>query len=174
MIKLCNSINTQILVVILVATLSFIHPLSGAELPSGTGFPALNVFNDGNGVETYSLSLQILALMTFLTVLPSLVLGMTSFTRVIIVLSILRQAMGTQQTPPNQVLIAVALFLTLFIMSPTLSKINNESLSPYLNGDLTAEKALTKASNTVKDFLVFNTNTYSFFYPIQNYHILSY
>jgi flagellar biosynthetic protein FliP len=82
---------------------------------------------------------------------------MTSFTRIIIVLSILRQAMGTQQTPPNQVLIAVALFLTLFIMSPTLSKINNESLSPYLSGDLTAENALLKASNTVKDFLVFNT-----------------
>ena len=75
----------------------------------------------------------------------------------IIVLSILRQAMGTQQTPPNQVLIAIALFLTLFIMSPTLSKINNESLSPYLSGDLTAENALSKASNTVKDFLVFNT-----------------
>ena len=95
--------------------------------------------------------------MTILTVLPSLILGMTSFTRIIIVLSILRQAMGTQQTPPNQVLIAVALFLTLFIMSPTLSKINNESLSPYLSGDLTAENALLKASNTVKDFLVFNT-----------------
>ena len=60
--------------------------------------------------------------------------------------------------PPNQVLIAVALFLTLFIMSPTLSKINNESLSPYLSGDLTAENALLKASNTVKDFLVFNLN----------------
>ena len=79
------------------------------------GLPALNVMN-GNGetATTYSLSLQILALMTALTILPSLVLGMTSFTRVIIVLSILRQAMGTQQTPPNQVLIAIALFLTFF------------------------------------------------------------
>ena len=62
-----------------------------------------------------------------------------------------------QQTPPNQVLIAVALFLTIFIMTPTLTKINDESLSPYLNGDLTAEKALTNASNVVKDFLVYNT-----------------
>ena len=67
--------------------------------------------SDQDGQTTYSLSLQILALMTALTVLPSLVLGMTSFTRIIIVLSILRQAMGTQQTPPNQVLIAIALFL---------------------------------------------------------------
>ena len=123
----------------------------------GVGLPAINVSDTPEGKTTYSLSLQILALMTVLTVLPSLILGMTSFTRIIIVLSILRQAMGTQQTPPNQVLIAVALFLTLFIMTPTLSKINNESLSPYLSGDLTAENALSKASNTVKDFLVFNT-----------------
>ena len=123
----------------------------------GVGLPAINVSDTPEGETTYSLSLQILALMTVLTVLPSLILGMTSFTRIIIVLSILRQAMGTQQTPPNQVLIAVALFLTLFIMSPTLSKINDESLSPYLSGDLTAENALSKASNTVKDFLVFNT-----------------
>ena len=123
----------------------------------GVGLPAINVSDTPEGETTYSLSLPILALMTVLTVLPSLILGMTSFTRIIIVLSILRQAMGTQQTPPNQVLIAVALFLTLFIMSPTLSKINNESLSPYLSGELTAENALLKASNTVKDFLVFNT-----------------
>ena len=74
------------------------------------GLPALSVSSDQDGQTTYSLSLQILALMTALTVLPSLVLGMTSFTRIIIVLSILRQAMGTQQTPPNQVLIAIPCF----------------------------------------------------------------
>ena len=145
----------QILFIIFVSTTS----LEAETLfeSFGVGLPAINVSDTPEGETTYSLSLQILALMTVLTVLPSLILGMTSFTRIIIVLSILRQAMGTQQTPPNQVLIAVALFLTLFIMSPTLSKINNESLSPYLNGDLSAENALSKASNTVKDFLVFNT-----------------
>jgi len=145
----------QILFIIFVSTTS----LEAETLfeSFGVGLPAINVSDTPEGETTYSLSLQILALMTVLTVLPSLILGMTSFTRIIIVLSILRQAMGTQQTPPNQVLIAVALFLTLFIMSPTLSKINNESLSPYLSGDLTAENALSKASNTVKDFLVFNT-----------------
>jgi len=78
-----------------------------------TGFPALNVSSNGNTTE-YSFPLQILLLMTALTVLPSLVLGMTSFTRIIIVMSILRQALGTQQTPPNQVLIAISLFLTFF------------------------------------------------------------
>ena len=87
------------------ASSSFAQSLEG-------GLPALNIIEQPNGDTTYSLSLQILALMTALTVLPSLVLGMTSFTRIIIVLSILRQAMGTQQTPPNQVLIAIALFLS--------------------------------------------------------------
>ena len=123
----------------------------------GLGLPAINVSDSADGDTTYSLSLQILALMTSITVLPSLLLGMTSFTRIIIVLSILRQAMGTQQTPPNQVLVAIALFLTLFIMSPTLSKINTTALTPYLEGTMQAETALAKASNTAKDFLVHNT-----------------
>ena len=121
------------------------------------GFPALNVSENVDGETQYSLSLQILALMTSLALLPSLVLGMTSFTRVIIVLSILRQAMGTQQTPPNQVLIAIALFLTFFIMSPTLSLINNDAISPYLNETKSAESALTDGSKIIKDFLVTNT-----------------
>ena len=103
------------------------------------GFPALNVSEGSNGETQYSLSLQILALMTGLTVLPSLVLGMTSFTRIIIVLSILRQAMGTQQTPPNQVLLAIALFLTFFIMSPTLTLINDDALiSALIAGHVSA------------------------------------
>ena len=101
--------------------IAFSAPVFAQSIASG--MPALNITDQGNGETTYSLSLQILALMTALTVLPSLVLGMTSFTRIIIVLSILRQAMGTQQTPPNQVLIAIALFLSFFIMSPTLTKI---------------------------------------------------
>ena len=78
------------------------------------GLPALNVEANENGGTTYSLSLQILLLMSALTILPSILLGMTSFTRIVIVMSILRQALGTQQTPPNQVLIALALFLTFF------------------------------------------------------------
>ena len=109
---------------------------------------------NGNGetATTYSLSLQILALMTALTILPSLVLGMTSFTRVIIVLSILRQAMGTQQTPPNQVLIAIALFLTFFIMAPTFETVYDDSISPYLDGEITADNALMGGKNVIKKF----------------------
>jgi flagellar biosynthetic protein FliP len=120
------------------------------------GLPALKIESNGEAETTYSLSLQILALMTGLTLLPSIVLGATSFTR-IIVLSILRQAMGTQQTPPNQVLIAIALFLTFFIMTPTLTEINRTALDPYLEGDLPAKSALSTGSNTLKEFLVKNT-----------------
>ena len=121
------------------------------------GIPAFNVASGADGASTYSLSLQILALMTGLTVLPSLVLGMTSFTRIIIVLSILRQAMGTQQTPPNQVLVAIALFLTMFIMAPTFTEINNTVISPYLDGLMPADLALVNGANVMKDFLVNNT-----------------
>lgn len=121
------------------------------------GLPALTTTEYGNGTTSYSLSLQVLALMTALTMLPSLVLGMTSFTRVIIVLSILRQAMGTQQTPPNQVLIAIALFISLFIMGPTLTSIYENAADPYLNGDMPAEQAIDTASSTMKEFMVKNT-----------------
>ena len=115
---------------LLILIVFFSVPVFAQSIASG--LPALNITDQGNGETTYSLSLQILALMTALTVLPSLVLGMTSFTRIIIVLSILRQAMGTQQTPPNQVLIAIALFLSFFIMSPTLTKIYEESITPFM------------------------------------------
>ena len=87
------------------------------------GLDALTITELANGDKKYSVSLKILALMTALTVLPSLVLGMTAFTRIIIVMSILRQALGTQQTPPNQILIAISLFLTFFVMAPTFNKI---------------------------------------------------
>ena len=123
----------------------------------GAGLPALISSNGADGSTSYSLSLQILALMTAMTLLPSVVLGMTSFTRVIIVLSILRQAMGTQQTPPNQVLIAIALFLTFFIMSPTLTSVYETAAEPYLAGSVSAESALESASTDMKEFMVKNT-----------------
>ena len=102
------------------------------------GIPAFNV-SEGEGGSTYSLSLQILALMTALSVLPSLVLGMTSFTRIIIVLSLLRQAMGTQQTPPNQVLLAIALFLTVH-HGPDLLDSERRCDRSYLDGAMLANR----------------------------------
>ena len=130
--------------------------MTGTAMAQMPGIPAFSI-NEGDGGSTYSLSLQILALMTALTMLPSLVLGMTSFTRIIIVLSILRQAMGTQQTPPNQVLVAIALFLTFFIMAPTFNTLNSEVISPYLDGQKPAEIALVEGTEVMKRFLVQNT-----------------
>ena len=121
------------------------------------GFDALTITEGANGSKTYSLSLKILALMTGLTILPSLVLGMTAFTRIIIVMSILRQALGTQQTPPNQVLIAISLFLTFFVMAPTFNKIYSNVSEPYKNGEMNITEAFQSGSNDLKDFMVKNT-----------------
>ena len=158
------------------SVLSFDNAFAQSALETSlSGLPVLNVMNsDGEAGTTYSLSLQILALMTALTVLPSLVLGMTSFTRVIIVLSILRQAMGTQQTPPNQVLIAIALFLTFFIMAPTFETLYDDAISPYLDGEIAADVALSDGTNVMKRFLVQNTritdlNMFSDMVGISNY-----
>lgn len=120
------------------------------------GLPALTL-TETEGGTTYSLSLQIVALMTALTVLPSIVLGMTAFTRIIIVLSILRQALGTQQTPPNQVLLALALFLTFFVMQPTMTAFYEQALSPYLDGQMAADQAIEIGSGILRAFLIENT-----------------
>ncbi|MHA7849765.1 flagellar type III secretion system pore protein FliP [Roseovarius sp.] len=138
----------------LIASLCALLLIPGAL--QAQGLPMLTL-SEGDGQQTYSLSLQILALMTALTVLPSLVLGMTAFTRIIIVLSILRQALGTQQTPPNQVLIALALFLTFFVMQPVLSELDTRALSPYLDGSLAAQPALSIAREIVSSFMLENT-----------------
>ncbi|MCB1822531.1 MAG: hypothetical protein KDI73_13280, partial [Candidatus Competibacteraceae bacterium] len=106
---------------------------AGSALAAPTGLPALTITPTEGGGETWSMSLQILALMTALTLLPSALLMMTAFTRIIIVLALLRQAMGTMQTPNNQILIGLALFLTFFIMSPVFDRINDQALVPYLN-----------------------------------------
>ena len=123
------------------------------------GLPTLTGTTSNDGSMQYSLSLQVLALMTAITVIPSLILGMTSFTRIIIVLSILRQALGTQQTPPNQVLVAIALFLSFYIMSPVLSEIYQISMDPYLRGVVEADEAILRASSIVHDFLIINTRS---------------
>lgn len=149
-------IRATLIILGAVAAVLFLADAAMAQDP--LSMTAVRVGQDETGATTYSLSLQILALMTVLTVLPSIVLGMTAFTRIIIVLSILRQALGTQQTPPNQVLIAIALFLTFAIMSPVLNDINDTALSPYLEEEISADEALVRASTRIKDFMVANTH----------------
>ena len=107
--------------------------------------------------QTYSLSLQILVLMTLLTLLPAAILSTSAFVRIIIVLSILRQALGTAQTPPNQVLLGVALFLTFFVMAPVIDDIHQNAAQPYIDGELSAELAIEKGIEPLRKFMLNQT-----------------
>ena len=114
---------------------------------------AVNVNINGKGANT----LEIIEMLTVLALLPSILIMTTCFTRIVIVLSFLRNALGLQQTPPNQVLISIALFLTLFIMSPVLSKINTDAYQPYKAEKITQEEFLQRASAPLKEFMLKNT-----------------
>ena len=100
-----------------------------------------------------SLSLQVLIIMGLLTILPGILLMMTSFTRIVIVLAILRQALGLQQTPPNQVLIGLALFLSLFVMAPTINQMNTQAIQPYAAGQLAGTQMIAAAGAPLHDFM---------------------
>ena len=100
-----------------------------------------------------ALSLQIIFLLTIITLAPSILVMLTSFTRIIIVLSLTRNALGTQQMPPNQVLIGIALFLTFFIMAPVIKQVNDDALQPYLQKKLTHQEALKKAEIPIREFM---------------------
>jgi flagellar biosynthesis protein FliP len=109
------------------------------------------------GAEPLSYSLQVLLLMTLLAILPTILLMMTAFTRIIIVLSLLRQALGLSQTPPNQVLVGLSLFLTFFIMNPTLEKVYSQAVQPYAAGTLTLQPALEIGGGALKNFMLAQT-----------------
>lgn len=98
-------------------------------------------------------SLKILLMLTVLTLAPAILILMTSFTRIIIVLSFVRQALGTQNMPPNQMLVGLAMFITLFVMSPFLNRINNEAIQPYLNNQIKQEEAIDKALAPLRLFM---------------------
>ena len=105
----------------------------------------------------YSLTIELLALLTVLSLLPSLLLMMTSFVRIIIVMSILRQALGTPQTPPNQILIGLALFLTIFIMAPVLGQVYDNAVVPYLQQQMPFDQALANAQEPIRAFMLAQT-----------------
>jgi len=121
------------------------------------GVEALTVTPGADGEQTYTLTIQVLLLMTALSVLPAALILMTSFTRIIIVLSILRQALGTAQTPSNQILLGLALFLTFFIMSPVLTEIYETALGPYLADEMSAQVALDAAKVPLREFMLAQT-----------------
>ncbi|MGY9053512.1 MAG: flagellar type III secretion system pore protein FliP [Rhodobacterales bacterium] len=149
-----NSISSS-LALLLKALIPLLFLASGS-VGAQVGLPAISVSQTPDGTE-YSLTLQILILMTVLTLLPSLLIMMTSFVRIIIVMSLLRQAIGTAQTPPNTVLVGISLFLTFFIMSPILNEIYDDSITPYLNAEISVERAVEVAQIPLRAFMLSQT-----------------
>lgn len=124
---------------------------------AATGLPAISASPAAGGGQEYTVSLQLLAVMTALTLLPALLLGMTAFTRITIVLSILRQALGTGQTPSNQVLLSLSLFLTLFIMQPVAEVAYREAIKPYMAEEMQFDIAIEKAFQPFREFMLRQT-----------------
>lgn len=121
------------------------------------GFAAVRVDTDPNGVQTYSVSLQVLALMTAIGFLPAALMMMTSFTRIVIVLAILRQALGTMQTPSNQILVGLSLFLTFFVMVPVFDEVYETAVQPYMNEELAPQAAVQLAAKPFREFMLGQT-----------------
>ncbi len=122
----------------------------------GTGI-GIELVGKGRDAQELSSALKILLALTLLALIPGIMVAMTAFTRIIIVLSMLRQALGMQETPPNMVLVSLALFLTLFTMLPVVKEINDAALGPYLGGRISIQEAGTRASAPLRDFMVRQT-----------------
>ena len=129
---------------------------AGAAMAQAT-LPALAIKSAADGVQTYSLTFQVLILMTVLTLLPAILLAMTAFTRIIIVLSLLRQALGMSTTPSNQILLGLALFLTFFVMSSTIDQAYADGIKPYLDGQMAGEVAIDRTLQPLKKFMLAQT-----------------
>jgi flagellar biosynthetic protein FliP len=143
----------KILCMLLLAAIYMLPAAAFAE----SGMPLVNAMPAAGGGQNYTLSLQTLILLTSLTFLPAAVLMMTGFTRIIIVLSLLRQALGTQSAPPNQVMIGLALFLTFFVMSPVIDKIYTDAYQPLSENRITMQEALDKGAEPLKAFMMKQT-----------------
>ncbi|MFZ4478403.1 MAG: flagellar type III secretion system pore protein FliP [Rhodoferax sp.] len=126
-------------------------------LASAQGLPGITSAQGPGASQTWSLSVQTLVLLTSLTFLPALLLSMTSFTRILIVLGLLRTAMGTQSSPPNQILVGLSLFLTFFVMAPVLDKVHSEAYQPFAENKISVEQALERGVAPFKQFMLKQT-----------------
>jgi flagellar biosynthetic protein FliP len=138
------------------ALLLLVSPLAAWAQAAG-GLPALTSTPGAGGSQTYTLSIQTLLVLTALTFIPAALLMMTSFTRIIIVLSLLRQAIGTQSSPPNQVLVGLSLFLTFFVMSPVLDKVYDEAYLPLSENRITFVQAVDRGAVPLRSFMLKQT-----------------
>ncbi|MHB1313912.1 MAG: flagellar type III secretion system pore protein FliP [Christensenellales bacterium] len=161
-----KTVKTLILLLLLVFLALLVTGCSVLKEPSAAAEPSLNAANPANSASsgllggllgTRSDSIEILLLLTVLTLLPSILIMLTGFTRIIIVLSLIRNGLGLQQTPPNQVLIGLALFLTFFVMSPVINEINTTAYQPYVNELITEEQATELAMKPIRTFMLKQT-----------------
>ncbi len=134
--------------------LLLLFPVVGQAAP---GLEAVTVTTTEDGGQSYSLTIQILLFMTFMSLLPGALMMMTSFARIVIVLAILRQALGTAQTPSNQIIIGLALFLTFFIMTPVFDEMNSVALQPYLKEEISTTQAIENAQAPLREFMLAQT-----------------
>ncbi len=134
--------------------LLLLFPVIGQAAP---GLEAVTVTTTEDGGQSYSLTIQILLFMTVMSLLPGALMMMTSFARIVIVLAILRQALGTAQTPSNQIIIGLALFLTFFIMTPVFDEMNSVALQPYLNEEISTTQAIDNAQAPLREFMLAQT-----------------
>ncbi len=141
----------------LIATLTLLLPAGLAFAQATGGLPAITSTPAAGGGTTYSLTIQTLLLMTALTFIPAIVLMMTGFTRIIIVISLLRHALGTQTTPPNQVLVGLTLFLTFFVMSPVLDRVYTEAYVPLAENKINVMQAAERAAIPMRGFMLKQT-----------------
>lgn len=126
--------------------------------PATLPLPKVNISVDGaNTPKEYVDNIKLLIILTVLTLLPSIIIMTTSFIRTIIVFSFLRSAIGTQQSPPNQVMIGLAIFLTIFIMAPTFNAVNTNAIKPYLENKITQEQAIAEGSKPLREFMLKQT-----------------
>ncbi len=142
----------RLLVLILPVLMLFSLPVMAQQ-----GISAVTVTSNPDGSQDYSMTLQALFIMSALSLIPAFIMMMTSFTRIIVVLSILRQAIGLQQAPSNQILIGVSLFLSMFIMTPVFEEVNERALQPYLNEAMTSRQALEEAAEPMRAFMLSQT-----------------
>jgi len=144
---------TFIIALLMVATL--VIPLSAGAQPFS--IPTVNLSIGGPDHSRASTTVQLIILLTVLTIAPTILLLMTCFTRIVVVLSLLRHALSTQTVPPNQIIIGLALFLTFFVMAPTWQKITTDALQPYYEDRISGEEAMARASQPIKGFMLRQT-----------------
>ena len=150
-----HKLSIKLLIICLIL---FIMLLSGRTVIAQQPIPKITIGVDkSKNPGDVAITLQIIALLTILSLAPTILITMTSFTRIIVVLNFLRQASGTQSMPPTQLIIGLALFLTFFVMAPVINQINDKALQPYLKEEISQKQALKEAINPIKKFMLNQT-----------------